>query len=279
MIAKVTERVPGLLANLVRGFMVVNLRLSRWFDRLLPRRFRVDGHRSFRNEVVWSHVQPGIWLYDIGGGKHPLVTHAKKTELGLRVTGVDADAGELAQAPVGCYDDVCCCDIQEYRGCGNADLVICQATLEHVHDNQKAMAAMASVVRPGGKVAVFAPSRYAVYARLNVLLREKVTRKILDFAFPSGKGSHAFRAYYDRCSVRELCALGRENGLEVVSIHRYYVSSYFGILFPAYVIWRLWFLLNYVMDRERAAETFTIIFRKPLMLGWEERPQILTYQQ
>jgi hypothetical protein len=32
----------------------------------------------------------------------------------------------------------------------------------------------------------------------------------------------------------------------------------------------LWFLLNYVMDRERAAETFTIIFRKALKIGCEE---------
>jgi 2-polyprenyl-3-methyl-5-hydroxy-6-metoxy-1,4-benzoquinol methylase len=262
MSPRLREGVLGPVGKLVRLFIAGQFWLSRSFDRLLPSHFRIDGSKSFREEVAWSHIRPGMSIYDIGGGKHPLVDRAKKTELGLRVTGLDVDAGELAQAPAACYDDVCCCDIAEYRGSGNADLVICQATLEHVHDNAKAMAAVASVVRPGGTVVIFAPSRHAAYARLNLLLPQKITRKLLDFVCPSNQGSHGFRAYYDRCSIGELSVLGRQNGLEVVSIHRYYLSGYFGIFFPAYVIWRLWLLLNYAMDRERAAETFTIIFRK-----------------
>src|SRR5438445_9591384 len=165
MISKVMERIVALLANLVRLFIASNFWLSAWFDRLLPKRFRVDGHQSFRNEVVWNQVRPGIWIYDVGGGKHPLIDPEKKYAFGLRVTGLDSDASELAQAPTGCYEDICCCDITEYCGRGNADLVICQATLEHVRDNTKAMTAIASIVRPGGAVAIFAPSRHAVYAR------------------------------------------------------------------------------------------------------------------
>jgi 2-polyprenyl-6-hydroxyphenyl methylase/3-demethylubiquinone-9 3-methyltransferase len=270
MSAKLRESVLEPVRKFGRLFIANQFWLSRSFDRLLPIHFRIDGSKSFIEEVAWSYVRPGMSVYDIGGGKHPLVDPAKKAQLGLRVTGLDVDAGELAQAPAGCYDDVCCCDIAEYRGSGTADLVICQATLEHVHDNAKAIAAIASVLRPGGTAAIFAPSRYAAYARLNLLLPEKVTRKMLDFVCPSNKGSHGFRAYYDKCSIHELCALGRQNGLEVASIHPYYLSGYFGIFFPAYVIWRLWFLLNYAVNRERAAETFTIIFRKPLKTGREE---------
>ncbi len=270
MSPKLREGVLGPAGKLVRLFIASQFWLSRSFDRLLPSHFRIDGSKSFREEVAWNHIRPGMSIYDVGGGKHPFVDRAKKAELGLRVTGLDVDAGELEQAPAGCYDGVCCCDISEYRGCGDADLVICQATLEHVHDNTKAIAAIASVVRPGGTVAIFAPSRHAAYARLNVLLPQKITRKMLDFVCPSNQGSHGFRAYYDRCSIRELTALGRQNGLEVVEIHPYYLSGYFGTFFPAYVTWRLWFLLNYAMDRERAAESFTIIFRKALKIGCEE---------
>jgi 2-polyprenyl-3-methyl-5-hydroxy-6-metoxy-1,4-benzoquinol methylase len=264
-----TERIPSLLARLVRLFIAGQFWLSASFDRLLPKRFRIDGHKSFRNEVVWGYLRPGMWIYDVGGGKHPFIDPERKDLLGLRVTGLDADAGELAHAPAGCYDDISCCDIAEYFGRGNADFVICQATLEHVRDNTRAMAAVASIVRPEGQAAIFAPSRYAAYARLHALLPDRVTRKILDFVYPSGRGSHGFRAYYDKCSIRELSALGHQNGLEVLSIHRYYCSNYFGIFFPAYVLWRLWLLLNYAMDRDRAAETFAIIFRKPAKVGYE----------
>jgi 2-polyprenyl-6-hydroxyphenyl methylase/3-demethylubiquinone-9 3-methyltransferase len=267
---KLRESVLEPMQKLGRLFIASQFWLSRSFDRFLPNHFRIDGSKSFIEEVAWSHIRPGMSVYDIGGGKHPLVNRAKKAQLGLRVTGLDVDAGELAQAPAGCYDDVCCGDIAEYRGSGTADLVICQATLEHVRDNAKAVAAIASVVRPGGKVAIFAPSRHAAYARLNLLLPERVTRKMLDFVVPSNKGNHGFRAYYDKCSIRELCELGRQNGLEVVSIHPYYLSGYFGIFFPAYVTWRLWLLLNYALDRDRAAETFTIIFRKAQEIACEE---------
>jgi 2-polyprenyl-6-hydroxyphenyl methylase/3-demethylubiquinone-9 3-methyltransferase len=133
-----------------RWFIASQFWLSRSFDRLLPRHFRIDGSKSFREEVAWSHIRPGISVYDIGGGKHPLVDAVKKAELGLRVTGLEVDASELAQAPSRCYDDIRCCDIAEYRECEMADLVICQATLEHVHDNAKAMAAIATVLKPGG---------------------------------------------------------------------------------------------------------------------------------
>jgi 2-polyprenyl-3-methyl-5-hydroxy-6-metoxy-1,4-benzoquinol methylase len=270
MSLKPKEGFLGPVGKLFRLFIASQFWLSRAFDRLLPRHFRIDGSKSFREEVAWRHVRPGMLIYDIGGGKHPLVDSHKKAELGLRVTGLDVDASELARAPVGCYDNVSCCDITEYRGLEEADLVICQATLEHVHDNAKAIAAISSVVKPGGLVAIFAPSRYAAYARLNLLLPEKVTRQILDFVCPSNQGNHGFRAYYDNCSIRELSALGRRNGLEVVTVHRYYLSGYFGVFFPAYLIWRLWFLVNYVIDRERAAETFTIIFRKAQKIGSDE---------
>jgi len=126
------------------------------------------------------------------------------------------------------------------------------------------MAAVASVVKLGGTVAIFTPSRHAAYARLNALLPHKVTRKILDFVYPWGREATAFEPTMISGSIRELSALGRRNGLEVLSIHRYYSSSYFGIFFPAYLIWRLWLLLKYVIDRDSAVETFTIIFRKPL---------------
>ena len=267
----IKRTVFGAIRKVPRRFVASQFWLSRSFDRLLPSRFRIDGSKSFREEVAWRYVRHGMLVFDIGGGKHPLINSVQKNQLELRIIGLDIDAKELQQAPSGCYDDVCCCDLAEYRGAGTADLVICQATLEHVHDNAKALAAIASVLKPGGLAAIFAPSRHAVYARLNLLLPEIVTRKALDFVCPSNKGSHGFRAYYDRCSIGELSALGRRNGLEVVSIYPYYLSGYFGIFFPAYIIWRLWFLLNYAIDRERAAETFTIIFRRPMKIADEKQ--------
>jgi SAM-dependent methyltransferase len=262
------------LSGFARLFIASQFWLSKEFDRLLPECFRIDGHQSFRNEVVLSHIRRGMCVYDVGGGKHPQIGAAHKLALELRVIGLGVDSSELAQAPSGCYDDTICCDIAEYRGRADADLVICQATLEHVRDNTRAMAGIASAVRPGGIAAIFAPNRYAAYARLNSMLPLALTRRVLDFVFPRGKGSHGFQPHYDKCTVRELGALGRQNALKVIEVYHYYCSSYFGVFFPAYLVWRLLSLVNYAIDRERAAETFTIIFRKPLNVGDQDLPAL-----
>ena len=98
------------------------------------------------------------------------------------MVGLDIDGKELSAAPDGLYDRTAAADITKYRGQGDADLVICQALLEHVHDTGRALEAIASILKPGGRALIFVPSRNAVYARLNLLLPENLKRRIL-FAF------------------------------------------------------------------------------------------------
>src|SRR5258708_30510055 len=131
MSSTLTERIPSWLAKLVRLFIASQFWLSASFDRLLPRRFRIDGHKSFRNEVVWSYLRPGMWIYDVGGGKHPFIDPERKDALGLRVTRLDADAGELAQAPAWSYRDISCFAIAEYFWPATADLAASQAHFSH----------------------------------------------------------------------------------------------------------------------------------------------------
>ena len=84
-----------------------------------------------------------------------------KERLGLRGTGLDIDADELARAPAGTYDETICADITEYEGKGQADLVICQAVLEHVANTEQALRSIASCLKRGGVALLFVPSRNA----------------------------------------------------------------------------------------------------------------------
>ncbi len=250
------------MTALVRPLLRSQFLLCELIDRLLPERFRVDGHRHYRREFVWEFVRRGMTAYDIGGGKHPLFSTEQKRELDLKVCGVDIDASELASAPVGSYDEVVCSDITHYRGRGDADLIVCQATLEHVTDNRLSMAALASILRPGGIALIFTPSRNAAYARLNLLLPEGLKKDILDAVYPGGNDGHGFPARYDRCTPREFRRLAENNGLEVLSLRPYFISSYFAFFFPLYLVWRLWVLFFYTMARDNAAESFSMALRK-----------------
>jgi len=251
------------LARVGRQLVASQVALSRAFDRLLPQSFRVDGSKDFKQRIVPSHLRPGLVIYDIGGGGRPCVDMETKRRLGLTLIGLDIDEEEFTKALPGLYDHTIVADVTSYQQREVADLVVCKSTLEHVSDTGAALAAMARLLRPGGTLLVFAPSRNALYARLNVLLPEHLKRRLLS-AFMPGQADHlGFPAKYDHCTPRHFCRSIAGQGLEIKELRPYYISSYFSILFPVYVVWRAWILAYRAVAREQAAETFALVARKP----------------
>ena len=130
--------------------------------------------------------------------------------------GFDIDAKELERAPAGAYDATICADLTRYRGRNDGDLVICRAALERVRDTERALAGLATIVKPGGRVAIFVPWRNAVFARLNLLLPESIKRFLLFNIFPYEQvGRQGHRAYYDRCVPRQFGELARRHGFQI----------------------------------------------------------------
>jgi trans-aconitate methyltransferase len=246
----------------VRWFINANIAASRAFDNLLPEKYRIDGNRDFANRIVPAALSEHFKIYDVGGGKSPCISYNQKIRHGLHITGIDIDANELAAAPYDLYDSTLCADITNYRGQSDGDLVIARTVLEHVKDTKAAFAGLASLVKPGGKILVFVPSRNAVFARLNLLLPESLKRKILFAVFPDKKELQGFAAHYDLCTPRDFKKLAAENGLTVEREYLYFISSYFSFFFPAYLIWRLWIFAFEYLAGEQSAETFALVLRK-----------------
>jgi SAM-dependent methyltransferase len=247
---------------ILRKFINWNIRLSQAFDRLLPPEYTVDGNSDFKKSFTPQWLKPGMRVVDIGGGKNPFIALEQKQALSMHVTGVDISAQELARAPAGGYDAVICGDIAKTTGHGDADLCICQAVLEHVQDVESAFVSIASFLKPGGVALIFVPSRNALFAQLNLLLPEPVKRWVLFTAFPGSRRDQGFPSYYNNCTPARFRALAQAAGMEVASARHYYVSSYFSVLAPVYVLWRAWILLFRSMAGEQAAETFSVALKK-----------------
>jgi ubiquinone/menaquinone biosynthesis C-methylase UbiE len=246
-----------------RQLIASQVALSRAFDRLLPRSFRIDGSKDFKQRIVPSYLRPGLVVYDIGGGARPCVDLETKRRLGLKVTGVDIDGEQLAKAPRGLYDRAIATDITTYQEQNVADLVVCKSTLEHVRNTEAALATMARLLSPGGTLLVFVPSRNALYARLNVLLPQHVKMRLLSAFMPDRADHLGFPAMYDHCTPRDFCRFATSYGLQIKELRPYYISSYFSVVFPVYVLWRAWILAYRAVAREHAAESFVLIARKP----------------
>ncbi len=249
-------------ATLFRGLIDGQIWLARRFDRLLPAEFRLDGNRDFADRLVPAALRAGTLVYDVGGGKCPNISGQRKRELGLSVVGLDIDGGELAAAPAGAYERTVCADITRYKGVGEADQVICQALLEHVRDTGSALAAIASILKPGGTALLFIPSRNAAYAALNRLLPERAKRWLLYTIYPRSQRVQGFPAYYDRCTPREIAELAAQCGLTPEAARHFYYSDYFSFCFPLHVLWRVWQLSFRAIAGRQAAETFSYVLRK-----------------
>jgi 2-polyprenyl-3-methyl-5-hydroxy-6-metoxy-1,4-benzoquinol methylase len=236
--------------------------LSKSFDRLLPAEYQVDGNRDFLDHWIDPYLKEGIVVYDIGGGKNPFVALEQKQRRALRVIGLDIDGKELRASPSGIYDETICADITQYQGRADADLVVCQALLEHVRDSAAAITAVASILKPGGTALIFLPSRNAVFARLNLLLPQTWKRKILHTVFPSTIRDQGFPAYYDHCTPSDFRRLAARNGLAVDVCKVYFRSAYFTFFFPFHFAWRIWMLIFRFFKGDQAAETFSLALRK-----------------
>lgn len=248
--------------SLVRKLVQSQIALSRQFDRLLPHKYRIDGNQDYLISFVPEYLQPGFKVYDVGGGKNPVISPMLKQKLSLTVIGLDIDKQELALAPAGAYNQIVCADILEYQGVQDADLVLCNAVLEHVQNVERALANIAGLLKLGGLVVIFVPSKNALYARLNVLLPERLKKFLLYAFFPKTRKNQGFKSYYDRCTPKDFERLGQRVGLTVQAKRVYFLSSYFSCCFPAYLLWRLWIIGFHRLYKDQAAETFSMALRK-----------------
>jgi SAM-dependent methyltransferase len=247
---------------MLRQILSWNVKLSQRFDQLLPTEYTIDGNSDFQKRFAPQWLKPNTTVVDVGGGKNPFIGAEKKKELALDVTGVDINSEELARAPSGAYDRTVCGDIAAITGHGDMDVCLCQAVLEHVRDVDAAFLSIASFLRPGGIAIIFVPSRNAIFARLNLLLPERLKRLVLFGIFPQTRHGQGFPSYYDKCTPHEFRVSARAVGLEFEQVKYYYCSTYFSFFAPLHIMWRLWVVLFRSIAGEQAAETFSVALRK-----------------
>ena len=251
------------MAGIIRKFIDWNVNLSTRLDNLLPISLRQDGNRCFLEEYAPRVEEVGAKIWDVGSGSQPYLSASRRLELGATVVGLDISNEELAAAPDGAYSHQVVADICQFSGDASADSVICQALLEHVPDTAGAIRALASIVRPGGRIYLFVPSRNALFARANLMLPHQLKRRILFSVFPTARDNQGFQVWYDRCTPAQITCLAHSNGLVVEEQRLFWVSSYLKPFVPAFLAWRLCQSLARLMLGSEAAETFILVLRKP----------------
>lgn len=245
-----------------RTFVAWNEAVSRSLDHLLPAAWTVRGGSDFNEHVVPPLIRPGSTVWDVGCGSRPFVDRDTKRHLGLTIVGLDIDQRELDKMPPGSCDRTLAADLCSFRASGDADLVICKTVLEHVPDVDSAFAALVSMLKPGGTLAIRVPCRNAFFARINLALPEGLKRKIL-FSIKEDDGHSGFPARYDRCTPAHFRALTERHGLDVVEWRYYWYAPYFFFFVPLWAAWRLWQACARPLAGNAVCESFVLVARAP----------------
>jgi SAM-dependent methyltransferase len=184
-----------------------------------------------RTSVVWEALLPVLEgagdVLDIGGGTGGFA--ARVAELGHRVTVVDPSpdalaalhrrAGELGVEVVGQQGDVS--TLVQVAGGSSADVVLCHGVLEVVEDPAAALAAIRTVLRPGGTLSLLVGQRHAaVVARAMSGHFGQALALLEPTAGPAGAAGEAVAPRggrrFTEAEVRELLAAA---GFEVDAVH------------------------------------------------------------
>lgn len=252
--------------SIIRKLIHQQIALSKYFDEVfLSKKFLIDGNQDYLKDFLpnmLDKIPVGSTVYDVGCGKNPAISIEVKKRIQAKVIGIDLSESELLQAPDGALDNSIGADICHYCGQEDGDLLLCQALLEHVPDVEAAFVSMASILRKNGVALIFVPSRNAIFARLNILLPQRIKLFLLHNIFPTTRRDQGFPSFYNRCTPRDFRILASQYGFEVEEIRTYYKSSYFSFFFPLYLVWRLWIVLFEKLDHEQAAETFCMKLRR-----------------
>lgn len=246
------------------GLVKFNVKLSAWFDKnLLLERYSRDGLKEFVSEVVPKHLKPGQRIVDIGGGKRPFVGTEVIRKKGMTVIGIDISNQELERAKKGSYDKKIVMDIgKKHKDIGfDADIVICEAVLEHVKDTKKAVENISKMLSKDGLAFIFIPCGKAPFARLNRLLPESLKRKILFTLLPEATHAQGFPAYYNNCSPKKMKELFVSNNTKITETRTYQHSHYFSVIFPIHVLWRISQVLKGYLGLDNC-ESFALVVSK-----------------
>jgi hypothetical protein len=77
----------GTFNSLFRKLIASQMRLTRKFGKLLPSQHRIHGNAGCIDHPVPGYTLAGAVVYDVGGGKNPLIDAQRKAQLGLKIIG------------------------------------------------------------------------------------------------------------------------------------------------------------------------------------------------
>jgi 2-polyprenyl-6-hydroxyphenyl methylase/3-demethylubiquinone-9 3-methyltransferase len=225
----------------LRTFLAFNRALCRLLDRYwaypLAASFWDDYVRR-STELVRTATVPR--LVDVGAGR--TTPYADAVPNGHTLVGVDVLEADLEANP-GLDERVVRNVITEGlpTEAQGAGVITSRMVIEHIPDLDRFARELATALVPGGSTVHLFAGRHSVFAILNRLLPEEVSRRILFALRPESVEVGGFETHYDRTNASAARRVFEGAGFtDVEIVVSYQVSQYFEFFFPLFLLARVW---------------------------------------
>jgi SAM-dependent methyltransferase len=209
-------------------------------------------------DAIRSSIGKGALVLDAGAGERCIYAGPH-----LRVIGSDMLLDDLKNNP-----DIKFAVVSDLeRGfpfrANSLDAVAACYFVEHIQDSEKFIGGATNVLRPGGKLFLLFPCRYAPFAVINRMISNRLTIKMLRWFV---EGSHGgFPATYNNCWPSRMREILERNGLEVVGTKCcFYQSHYYASFLPVYLCSLAYDMLMKALNIERMAASACVFAEKRL---------------
>jgi SAM-dependent methyltransferase len=147
----------------------------------------------------------------------------------------------------------------------SADLILCRAVVEHLHNTTAFLRNLHRVLRPGGAAVLSFANPLAPPLLINRMLPKVVSACLLRLLVPGSQGLQGFRTYYDKCLFSTFERECKRLGFKVdFGYTGYYSSSYFMFFLPLHLVSVALDLLRQMTTIRDLGSTNVFAISKPL---------------
>ncbi|MER9228547.1 class I SAM-dependent methyltransferase [Mesorhizobium sp. M0664] len=242
----------------LKKFIGWNRDAAAWLESRFPRIFGAPSYKAELEHRIAddiAHLKPSAVL-EVGGIDRPLLRRG----LGFSYIGLDIEEKPDCYSV---YDRFLVQSIEQPVDV-EADMLVSITLMEHVPDNRAAARSMFFVLRPGGVMHHYIPSKWHPYSIALRIVGPAVQKWLIPHLRPSAVGVTGYPAFFDHCSPSDMTGLFRNQGFEQVDVISFYrASDYFAFFLPAYLCVALFENLCAALNWSIFCSGFVISATKP----------------
>lgn len=249
--------------SLIKDFIHINQIICSKIENLLPYT-KPDITETYSQIVAeYANKQNNTVIVDIGGGRTTAFAKNLNPKLKHKLIVVDESEKELEKNIDA--NEILVADINRTLPLKSqyADLIVSRYVFEHLENLPNFVSNSNQVLKKGGYSVYLFSCKFALFAILNQILPNRITKFLLNLLIPDSKHIRGFKTNYNHCYYDAIINIFIKNRFSIKKVYiSYYGSRYFRFFLPFYLISIIYEIILQILGIKNLCAYILIIAKK-----------------